>query len=310
MLILPSYLKLPSQREEEIVADTLAQFSEMQTWRMNYAMQWEEVASLIMPESRNTFVYGNYNFPGMKKTELQVDASGMLALHRFGAICDSLLTPRNMMWHDLAPALQPNNKLLLKDRATKLWFEEVNALLFKYRYLPSANFSSQNQANYQQLGAYGNMTMFVDALYSIKGERGLRYRAVPTGESFFRENHQGQIDTLFRWFRLTADQAYKQWGPNATDTFPEMLRPALEKHSQTLYNFIHRICPRDDYEPFRHDYKGKPWASYYICVESRTLLEEGGYNTFPAPTSRYTQAPGEVYGRGPAMQVLPALKTK
>jgi hypothetical protein len=30
-----------------------------------------------------------------------VDATGMMALSRFAAICDSLLTPRNMIWHQL-----------------------------------------------------------------------------------------------------------------------------------------------------------------------------------------------------------------
>ena len=31
--------------------------------------------------------------------------------------------------------------------------------------------------------------------------------------------------------------------------------------------------------------------------------------TFPAPTTRYDQTPNEIYGRSPAMQVLPAIKT-
>jgi hypothetical protein len=39
------------------------------------------------------------------------------------------------------------------------------------------------------------------------------------------------------------------------------------------------------------------------------MQEEGGYRTFPYATSRYDQAPREIYGRGPAQMVLPALKT-
>ena len=37
----------------------------------------------------------------MKKTQQQVDATGMLALHRFAAIADSLLTPANSQWHGI-----------------------------------------------------------------------------------------------------------------------------------------------------------------------------------------------------------------
>lgn len=46
-----------------------------------------------------------------------------------------------------------------------------------------------------------------------------------------------------------------------------------------------------------------------MCVEGKVLLDEGGYNTFPYPSSRYEQVPGEVYGRSPQMDVLPAIKT-
>jgi hypothetical protein len=39
------------------------------------------------------------------------------------------------------------------------------------------------------------------------------------------------------------------------------------------------------------------------------MQPESGYRTFPYAVSRYDQAPGEVYGRGPAQIVLPSLKT-
>ena len=39
------------------------------------------------------------------------------------------------------------------------------------------------------------------------------------------------------------------------------------------------------------------------------MQREAGYRVFPYAVSRYDQAPGEVYGRGPAQIVLPSLKT-
>lgn len=292
---------LPSDRDMRIVLDTLQRFSEANLWRNNFATQWEEVAALVLPGSRNSFMYGNGDFPGMKKSEQQVDASGMMALHRFAAICDSLLTPRNSQWHSLSA----NDEYVMKDRATRLWFEDTTRRLFRYRYDAMANFSSQNQANFQQLGAFGSMGMFIDRLYTNTGKKGLRYRSLPLGELFLFENHQGLVDEFIRWFRLTAAQAYKMW----PDAFPEMLRPALEKGSLAKYDFLHHVHPREDYMPDYLDQRGMQYASCYICVNSKTVLQEGGYRTFPAAISRYDQSPGEVYGRGPAMLVLPALKT-
>jgi len=51
-----------------------------------------------------------------------------------------------------------------------------------------------------------------------------------------------------------------------------------------------------------------PWASYYICYESRMLMDESGYQSFPYAVSRYVTAPKEIYGRSPAMTVLPDIK--
>jgi hypothetical protein len=38
------------------------------------------------------------------------------------------------------------------------------------------------------------------------------------------------------------------------------------------------------------------------------VVQEGGYNSFPYAISRYVVAPGELYGRSPAMTALPAIK--
>jgi len=303
----PGLPRTVGDAEMEIVRDVLQEFSQYVSWRSMFAGQWEEAAQLILPTSRNTFFYQSYNVQGQKKTQQQVDASGMLALHRFAAICDSLLTPRNMKWHQLAA----NDEYVMKDRATRLWFEEVTSILFKYRYAPMANFSAQNNANYQSLGAFGNATMFVDAFDGRhhNGQVGLRYKAVPLGETFYGENHQGLVDRVIRWFRMTAYQAVQRWGIEA---LPATLHAPLQQHSQWLYSFLHCVRPRDlkEYDPKRLDVKSLPFVSYYISIEGQCMMQpEGGYRTFPYSVSRYDQTPMEVYGRGPAQMVLPSLKT-
>lgn len=293
---------LQPKRAQEIVARCLRDFREAQVWRNVTAGQWEEIAQILVPNYVNTFFYGNYTWPGQKKTQRQVDANGQIALNRFTAILDSLLTPRNMFWH----GLDPEWDYLKKDRSARIWYDEVAKIIFKQRYAATANFASQNQQVWQCLGAFGTGANFVDALYTHDGRRGLRYRAIPPGELFIRENHQGMIDSFFRWFRLTARQAYKAYG----DKIPARVRAALDAGSETPFNFIHYVAPRDeDYDRQALDYRRFAWFSYTICVEAEVLVKESGYNTFPLAVSRYEQAPGEVYGRSPAMMVLPALKT-
>jgi hypothetical protein len=184
----------------------------------------------------------------------------------------------------------------------------VTKILFKQRYAPIANFASQNQQVYQSLGAFGTGAMFIDQAVNEWGVpvAQLRYKAIPLGELYIHENHQGLVDGFVRWFRLTPRQAAQKWG---IDKIPATLKAAFDKQSQMTYNFLHYVGPRSDWEPGRIDRKGKPYCSYYISIEGRCLLQEGGYRKLPVAVTRYDQAPGEVYGRGPAMLVLPAIKT-
>lgn len=297
--------RMISSEEESTVGEIMRDFTERTIWRNTFAAQWEEAALLIWPEHRNTFFYGSWNWPGQKKAYQQVDASGMLALHRFAAIADSLLTPANSMWH----SLEASDDYVMKDRATRMWFDTLTRLLFKYRRNPLANFRGQNNANFRSLGGFGNSTMFVDAFdgRDNHGFKGLRYRSVPLGETFFAENHQGMVDSIVRWFRFTPHQAARKW---KYENLPVAIVAALEKDSQQPFNFLHCVRPRRDYDRSRYDAKGLPFSSHYVSIEGGCLMqEEGGYRTFPYAVSRYDQAPREVYGRGPAQMVLPALKT-
>ncbi len=293
-----------SDAEQAIVADILREFAQFQIWRSTYASQCEEIAELILPTSRNTFFFQSFNWPGAKKTQQQVDATGALALHRFCAIADSLVTPRNMQWHGLQ-----GDDYVMKDRASRLWFEQTTNDLFRLRYASTANFAAQNYNNWQSLGAFGNSTMYVDKFDSRwhRGVRGFRYTSVPFGETFYGQNHQGKVDRMIRWFKRTAYQAVQQWG---YERLPENLRAPLEQQSQWPYNFLHCVRPRHDYDPERLDEKSLPFASYYVSLEGRCLMQdEKGYRVFPYAVSRYDQTPGETYGRGPASIVLPSLKT-
>jgi len=294
-----------SDREAMIVAGIKREFSQKTAERSTFAGHCEEVAQLILPTSRNTFYYQNYNTPGAKKTQQQVDATGALALHRFCAIADSMVTPRNMHWHALA-----GDEYVMKDRACRLWFETTTKVLFRERYAAHANFVAQNYNNWQSLGAFGSSTMYVDK-YDNRwhgGSAGLRYKSVPFGETFYGENHQGKVDRMIRWFRLTAYQAVQKWGE---EWLPETLRAPLEADSQTTFNFLHCVRPREtDYDPEALDERSMPFTSYYVSIEGNCLMApERGYRKFPYAVSRYDQTPGEVYGRGPAMLVLPSLKT-
>ena len=290
---------MKNNNEQNIADEILSEYEQLSAERSNFENQWKEIAERVIPAQRDMFdLKGSKTEQGRKKSEFLFDSTAAIALNRFTAILDSLLTPRNQTWH----RIEASDPYLNKSREVMLWFEEVNRLLFKYRYSPKANFASQNQQNYASLGAYGSGCMFVDKLIDPT-EKGLRYRNIHLGEIYFVENHQGIVDKAIRHFPMTVRQALQKWGDKCPDRIKNSTR--LEE----TFFFLHCVKPRHDKDPYRVDYKGMDFQSHYICTEGKKLVGEGGYTTFPYAISRYEQHSGEVYGRSPAMSVLPAIKT-
>lgn len=275
--------------------------------RCNFDTQWEEAAQLVIPSHRDSFTSRGmdnaYGASGQKKDQKQFDSTAPMACQRFAAIIESLATPQSNVWHRISPS----DKTLKRNRAVRLFFDDLNQRLYDYRYRPAANFVGNSQQAYLGLGAYGNGSLFVDQ--PDDGSPGLRYQNVHLGEVWFTENHAKVIDGFYRARWLEARQIVQEYN-RPGDTVPEAVREAMKSPNTVGKKFevLQCVYPRRDYDPSRADAKGMPFASLSILVQTQEQMRESGYNSFPLPTARYSQAPGEVYGRGPAQWVLSSIK--
>ncbi|MBS4046562.1 MAG: head-tail connector protein [Alphaproteobacteria bacterium] len=301
---------MPERRSKaEIAKDTKRKFDRAVSNRGTLESHWEEIARRVLPSYAGSFTNKGVTTEGEKRTEDMIDATAALALPKFAAAMESMLTPRNQTWH----RLQPMDKSLMRNRTVRMYYDDVTEILFRYRYAPRANYASQQHETYMGLGAFGTGAMYVDQLKWFN-ERGLRYRAIHLSEIVFLANHQGIIDTALRRFELTARQAVQKFSrPDGSTDLPKKITDANadEKKCDDKFWFIHCVEPRteeDGYDPQRVDIEGMRFASRYVSEEECTIVEEGGHNTFPYPISRYVVAPGEIYGRSPAMLALPSIK--
>lgn len=273
----------------------------LRTDRSNFDTQWEEAAARIMPAHVNTFLSRGMTLgqQGAKNTEQMFDSTASIAAYRFASVMESLVTPQASIWH----LLKPVDRTLRRNRQVRIFFDELSEVLFNYRYRPAANFVGNSQQMYLGLGVYGNGSLFIDRPEKTKG---LRYRNIHIGEVYFVQNHANIIDTMYRAFQQSARQLVQKFG----DAVPEDIKKAAENPQQAdkMYEVLHVVHPRADHDPQRMDSKGLAFVSIYILVEKQQLLREEGFSTFPYATARYTQAPGETYGRGPAQIVLPSIK--
>lgn len=276
-------------------AEIVRKQESMASSRGIWETHWREIAELILPRQDDFDVR---RADGEKRTHKIYDATGALSLERFGAVMDSMLTPRGQRWH----GLQVTDANLRNDKEVTAWMEEVTRILFAARYSVKANFSSQNSERNIALGAFGTAAMLIED--ATASGTYLRYKSIHLAEIFIDENQHGVIDKVNRRFEYTARQAMQRWGKE----LPEQIRVAYEKTPERKFEFIHCVAPNEEMQAGRADHRGMPFRSHYVSVTEKKLLSTKGYRTFPYSVSRYITAPKEIYGRSPAMLVLPDIK--
>lgn len=288
----------------EFAHNKIKEYERLNSFSGHWNRVYEQVAARIWPEYSGFALSRGVTQPdGRQKYSEMIDASGAIALQRFAAVVNSLLTPEGQKWHLLAPS----DKTLKRHRAVREYFEAWQDILFEYRYAPRANFTGQKAMGYMALGAFGTDILYIDKL-DFYQERGVRYKALPVFETVTKDNHQGVTDTLYRKFYFTARQAVQKF---ANGFLPEQIIEDAQnpKKTEEPHWFIHCVEPREDYNPRRVDEKGMRYAEYYISCTEPSVVEESGYHVFPYSVGRYLQAPGETRGRSPAMLALASLKT-
>lgn len=284
---------------DDTAREHVKRLGQLRTNRSTWEAHWEEIAERVLPRHSGQFHGVNSLRPrGEKRTEKMFDATAALALDRFSAAMESMLTPRNGKWHKLTAS----DPTLRKERRVRLWFDDVNDILFRHRYRPRAGFSTNQHETYISLGAFGTGAMFIDGMPNAMG---MRYKACSLSSTYIATNHQGWTDTVYRPFYWTPRQAMQKF---AHGRLSEKIHSAAKKSPDDTFQFLHVVRPRSDVDPSRLDAKGMPWESVYVEVDEKNTVEESGYHTFPFAVSRYVTAPEEDYGRSPAMLALPAIK--
>jgi hypothetical protein len=270
-----------------MIADKIIRrFQDLQGRRSPWEGEWDMCSRYVLPRLGKHHNRSNRSI---------FDSTAPLALGRFGAAMESFLVPRSYRWHKLVTG----NAELDMVPAVARYLEMVTDILFAARYAPEANFANQILEAFLSLGVNGTAVIFVDETPG----GGPRYQNIPIHEVHLAENSFGVVDTVYREYKLTARQAVQEFG----DDLPDRIKADAEDpaRQETKYHFIHAVYPRADYKKGRRDAKNMPVASVHVECSTREVVRESGYRVMPYAVSRFAVAPGEVYGRSPALDVLP-----
>lgn len=266
--------------------------SELKGRRINFDDQWQQVKDHVWPDG------GDFTFrrsPGEKSTEKIYEMTAALALEKGAASLEAFLTPRTSRWHTLVASNDKLNEMA----SVKRWFEEATDVLFKWRNAPYSRFYGQVHEVWKSNLAYGNACLLVEE----RPEGGVVYRQIHVGSAWIDVDHNGIVDTIYREYELTARAACKRWG----DSAPRCAKDALHQNPFTKHTYLTVVRPSDKYKAGIKT--SMAYEALEISCEDESVLESGGFHELPYIWTRYTVSPHEDYGRGPAMMVLPDIKT-
>jgi len=270
-----------------IASELIQKQGQLASDRSTFEQHWAEVAPLVLP--RQDEFFGSKREEGERRTSKKFDDTATLALDHGAAAIESVVSPRGTQWHKIGLPEEIED-----DQASQEWADKLTSFLFKRRYSARSNFASQLHETYLSLLAFGTGIMIVEDMVGS----GIRYKSGHVAEHFYMENNRGFIDVDYRKYRLTARQGMEKWGDKA----PPCVKKNFEKHPSQKLEFLHVVMPNENGDG------DMPFVSYHISIEDNSLIDVGGYNSFPYIISRWTTSPNEIYGRSPAMSVLAEIK--
>ncbi|NIJ34331.1 hypothetical protein FHS98_002718 [Sphingomonas oligoaromativorans] len=274
--------------------------SVMEAERSNFEAQWQDVATYLLP--RQADFLGDSFAQGARRTGRIFDEAGLQSLNDGIAVFEGYVMPRGARWQNL----EARDPELMKKRSVREWYERKTGQLFALRSDPQSGFDTQCHESIASLMGFGNQAMTPSIRRDLRGRiAGIGYRSEHLGGIFILENAWGRPDVVHRKFKLEARQALQEFGDKAPEC---VLKAMKDKREHEKHWYLQAIEPNRRFEPGRLDHAGKPVASAYIAVQDKQLIEVGGYRSMPTIASRFEKSPMETYGRGPGMDVLPAVK--
>lgn len=271
------------------VRDYIALAENLRIERAAFEGGWDEMRSIIMPRAT-----GNAHPERVPDNDGSLEHSDVAnaSLKKLASAHLTYITPLDRQWFTLRPVG------FKKDGCQPLhdWYNKAREVM--ERELAVSNFYSVMHEVYLDRCLTGTGCMFAE----MNLNKQLIFRNIPSGTYAIAESESGDVDTLVRWFRLTAHQAEQKWGERALG--PKVMRAvrdAKRRYTDT-FEFIECVLPNPKGRLYSYGLSAKhrPWQDVVICLDDKRIVFESGFYEFPFLVTRFLRWGDSPYGVGPA----------
>ena len=276
---------------EDYVKALVKRFEHIQAQRDNWDTHYQELGDYMLPRKADIV---KKRSRGEKRMEFIYDGTALQAVDLLSASLHGMLTSGASPWFHL----DVKDTELNRDDEVREWLQDTSMRMM--RAFNQSNFETEVHELYVDLVVFGTGCMFVEM---DKGQ--IRCSTRHISEFYVQEEPYGIVDTVFRKYHISAVAAVQRFG---IDGVSDHIKKLYEKTPDEQVELLHCVTPRVERDIRKRDSKNMPYMSVHICMQTKMVMSEGGFEELPYVVPRFLKATGEVMGRSPAMVALPDVK--
>lgn len=275
-----------------------ARHGALKTERSPFETDYRDIAEFLLPGA----------------LRLQVTDGSSASLRSRGSIFDSRATralrimTAGLQGGATSPA-RPWFRLSIKDtelndyEPVKRWLSTATRIMLTI--FSRSNTYRSLHGMYVNLGGFGtSATMLLKDFENV-----IHHYPLVTGQYCLAADYKGNVNTLYREFRMTVANVVREYGKQNCSTTVQNMYDSGRLDSWVP--IIHVIEPREDREYGKRDAKNMPFASctFEQGGDGDKYLRESGFDEFPVLAPRWEVLGEDVYGEGPAHEALGDIKS-
>lgn len=275
------------------VADTktlLERYSKAESNKQLWIPTFEECYEYALPQRESFFS----EHPGANRHDKIFDETAVVGVQEFASRLQAGIVPNFARWADLVGGQEvPEEEKLDVNKA----LDDVTEYVFEV--LQNSNFNQEVHESFLDL-AVGTGCLLVEEGDAVNP---VNFTAIPLPHICLDTGPKDDIDTVYRK-RLVKCRDLLIAYPDANLT--EQMKIDMERNPDRQKTVIEAVY---------RDYSALPDEKYHYCVivkedkEKIVHREMDGSGSNPYICFRWGKCAGEVYGRGPLMNAMAAIKT-
>lgn len=274
---------------DKLAKEYIEKYNKAKAFRENWVPLFEECYEYALPQ-RESFYYEE---AGQRRDQKIFDETAVVGVQEFASRLQAGLVPNFARWADLMSGSEvpPEQREEIDN--------ELDAVTdYVFEVLQNSNFSQEVHESFMDL-AVGTGILCVEEGDAVSP---VVFSAIPLPHVVLDTGPDDRIDHVFRERKKVKFDHLDLMYPNSTFS-PKVMTMMGRNQETTVLEVVCRDYSRKNEEAYVH---------YAICMTTDSILhkkEMRGLGSNPFICFRWSKCAGEIYGRGPLINALAAIKT-